>query len=91
MSLVFISCKKLDLNAICKNSNLFPKKMKFIQIFFFLYFLISYHHAYAYIDPGTGGILLQALLGLVAAVGAYITLYWRKFKNFVNKIFKVKK
>lgn len=91
MSLVFISCKKLDLNAICKNSNLFPKKMKFIQIFFFLYFLFSYNHAYAYIDPGTGGILLQALLGLVAAVGAYITLYWRKFKNFVNKIFKVKK
>ncbi|MDC3233062.1 hypothetical protein OAW36_02745 [Pelagibacteraceae bacterium] len=91
MSLVFISCKKLDLNAICKNSNLFPKKMKFIQIFFFLYFLFSYNHAYAYIDPGTGGILLQALLGLVAAVGAYITLYWRKFKNFVNKIFKIKK
>ena len=73
------------------NSNLFPKKMKFIQIFFFLYFLFSYNHAYAYIDPGTGGILLQALLGLVAAVGAYITLYWRKFKNFVNKIFKIKK
>ena len=91
MSLVFISCKKLDLNAICKNSNLFPKKMKFIQIFFFLYFLFSYNHAYAYIDPGTGGILLQALLGLVAAIGAYITLYWRKFKNFVNKIFKIKK
>ena len=73
------------------NSNLFPKKMKFIQIFFFLYFLFGYNHAYAYIDPGTGGILLQALLGLVAAVGAYITLYWRKFKNFVNKIFKIKK
>ena len=67
-----------------KNSNLFPKKMKFIQIFFFLYFLFSYNHAYAYIDPGTGGILLQALLGLVAAVGAYITLYWRKFNSMAS-------
>ena len=65
--------------------------MKSIQIFFFLYYMFNYSHAYAYIDPGTGGILLQALLGLVAAIGAYITLYWRKFKNFINKIFKVKK
>ena len=48
-------------------------------------------NAYAYIDPGTGSVLLQALLGAVAAIGAYITLYWRKFKNFLNKIFKLKK
>tara|TARA_Y100000591_G_C21280499_1_gene427047 strand:+ start:170 stop:373 length:204 start_codon:yes stop_codon:yes gene_type:complete len=48
-------------------------------------------NAYAYIDPGTGSVLLQALLGAVAAIGAYITLYWRKFKNFLNKIFKIKK
>ena len=63
-----------------------------LKLFFtlFLYF-VSIGTAHAYIDPGTGGILLQALLGLVAAVGAYITLYWRKFKNFVNKIFKIKK
>tara|TARA_B100001057_G_scaffold264054_1_gene264170 strand:+ start:140 stop:301 length:162 start_codon:yes stop_codon:yes gene_type:complete len=48
-------------------------------------------NSHAYIDPGTGGILLQALLGAIAAIGAYITLYWRKFKNLLSKIFKVKK
>ena len=48
-------------------------------------------NAFAYIDPGTGSVLLQALLGAIAAVGAYITLYWRKFKNFLNKIFRLKK
>ncbi|MFL2852756.1 MAG: hypothetical protein ACJZ8J_02540 [Candidatus Pelagibacter sp.] len=53
--------------------------------------MFNYNQAYAYIDPGTGGILLQALLGLVAAIGAYITLYWRKFKSFINKIFKIKR
>ncbi len=54
------------------------------------FFLMS-TNSHAYIDPGTGGILLQALLGAIAAIGAYITLYWRKFKNLLSKIFKVKK
>ena len=44
----------------------------------------------AYIDPGTGGIILQAILGFIAAVGATITLYWRKFKELLKKIFKSK-
>tara|TARA_Y200000002_G_scaffold278056_1_gene232200 strand:+ start:100 stop:303 length:204 start_codon:yes stop_codon:yes gene_type:complete len=65
--------------------------MKSKKFILFLYFLLFQNYAYAYIDPGTGSILLQALLGFVAAVGAYITLYWRKFKNFVYKVFKIKK
>jgi hypothetical protein len=65
--------------------------MKSNKFILFLYFLLFHNYAYAYIDPGTGSILLQALLGFVAAVGAYITLYWRKFKNFVYKVFKIKK
>ncbi len=65
--------------------------MKFEKIFLIIYFVLVNNNAYAYIDPGTGGILLQALLGIVAAIGAYITLFWRKFKNFVNRIFKIKK
>ena len=54
-------------------------------------FVLVGTNAHAYIDPGTGSILLQALLGVIAAIGAYITLYWRKFKNFLEKIFKTKK
>ena len=54
-------------------------------------FLFFFHdHAYAYIDPGTGGIILQAILGFIAAVGATVTIYWRKFKEFIKKIFKSK-
>ena len=48
-------------------------------------------NAYAYLDPGTGSLILQALLGVLAAIGAYITLYWRKLKNLINKIFKKNK
>ena len=44
--------------------------------------------SHAYLDPGTGGIILQAIIGFVAAVGATVTIYWRKFKNALTKIFK---
>ena len=34
--------------------------------------------AAAYLDPGTGSMLLQALLGGVAAVGVITKLYWHR-------------
>ncbi len=61
------------------------------KLFLIVFFVLINSNAFAYIDPGTGGILLQALLGIVAAIGAYITLFWRKFKNLINKIFKIRK
>ena len=36
--------------------------------------------AYAYLDPGTGSMLLQVILGGVAAVGVAIKLYWHKLR-----------
>ena len=65
--------------------------MNLKKLFLVVSFVLINGNAYAYIDPGTGGILLQALLGIVAAIGAYITLFWRKFKNLINKIFKIRK
>lgn len=35
--------------------------------------------AYAYLDPGTGSIILQALLGGAAGVAIAGKLYWRRF------------
>lgn len=32
----------------------------------------------AYLDPGTGSMLLQALLGGVAALGVIARLYWHR-------------
>lgn len=37
------------------------------------------HNAYAYLDPGTGGIILQMLLGGVAGVLMVAKLYWHQF------------
>ena len=47
-------------------------------------------NAYAYLDPGTGSIILQAILGFVAAAIASISLYWTKFKLFMIRLFKKK-
>ena len=61
---------------------------------FTLIFLISLfvpNTAYAYLDPGTGSIILQAILGFIAAAVASISIYWVKFKIFVKKIFSKKK
>lgn len=63
--------------------------IKFLFLVTFLFF--PNNNAYAYLDPGTGSIILQAIFGLIAAIGAYITLFWRKFKDLIRKILKKKK
>jgi len=40
--------------------------------------LIAPTSAFAYIDPGTGSMLLQVILGGLAAVGVVLKLYWHK-------------
>lgn len=34
--------------------------------------------AYAYLDPGSGGMMVQLLLGGIAGVGVLFRLYWRR-------------
>jgi hypothetical protein len=38
----------------------------------------------AYLDPGTGSMLLQVLAGGVAAVAVAGKLYWRRFTRFLR-------
>ena len=40
---------------------------------------ISTSSAHAYLDPGTGSIILQVLLGGVAGAALAVKLYWHKF------------
>ena len=57
----------------------------FIFIIFF-YFLLTVS-SYAYLDPGTGSIILQAILGFVAAAVSYFYFFWNKVKSFFKNIF----
>ena len=45
-------------------------------------------NAYAYLDPGTGSFILQAIIGFLAALSAGFLYYWTKVKNFFLKLFK---
>jgi hypothetical protein len=38
--------------------------------------------AYGYIDPGTGSLIIQSIIGAIAAIGVTMKLYWHKIKVF---------
>ena len=48
--------------------------------------LISYTSpAYAYLDPGTGSMLLTGLIAGLAAIISFLSIYWQKVKAFFVK------
>lgn len=68
---------------------LIMKKKNIIILLLVLFFWPN--NSYAYLDPGTGSIILQAILAFLAAVAAYTTYAWSKIKIFFSKFFKKKK
>jgi hypothetical protein len=56
--------------------------MKKILIISFSFIMFFNTKAFAYLDPGTGSIILQEILGAIAAGGAYCSIYWQKIKKF---------
>ena len=49
---------------------------------------LPFHHAIdAYIDPGTGSIVLQAVIGGFAAVLVAIGMFWKQIKASVGNLF----
>ena len=55
---------------------------------FFLFFFLFTSSAYAYLDPGTGSIILQAIVGAFAAFFSTLYIFWEKVKIFFKKVFK---
>ena len=46
-------------------------------------FLILYPEtAAAYLDPGTGSMVVQMIVGAIAGVGITLKLYWHKIARF---------
>tara|TARA_B110000438_G_C15538448_1_gene531639 strand:- start:189 stop:374 length:186 start_codon:yes stop_codon:yes gene_type:complete len=50
-----------------------------------LFIIFSVDDAYAYIEPGTVGIVIQALVGALVGVGIALKLYWYKLKEKFSK------
>ena len=64
--------------------------MKLILKILIIY-LASINASFAYLDPGSGSVILQAIIGFIAAIFATLSFYWSKFKLFILKIFKKEK
>lgn len=47
--------------------------------------LIFSESAYAYIDPGTGSMIVQAILAAIAAVSVSVGVFWRRLKTFFGR------
>jgi hypothetical protein len=42
--------------------------------------------SYAYLDPGTGSIILQGILASIAVAMGVLRLYWHRFKAFFSSL-----
>ena len=61
----------------------YKRKVCLVIAFFFLFS----SERYAYLDPGTGSIILQAIIAFIAGAIAFISIYWAKkiFSKFKKK------
>ena len=57
--------------------------MKSITIILGLLFATSFFisDAYAYLDPGTGSVFIQAIIGALVGIGITLKIYWYKIKE----------
>ena len=58
------------------------------NIFFYISLLFFTQPAQAYLDPGTSSIILQSLIVFMAAALGFISVSWKKIKNFLLKFKK---
>ena len=61
-------------------------KVIILLIAFFLQIIFT-NPAHAYIDPGTGSMMVQAVLAAVAAVSVSIGIFWRRIRPFLDRLF----
>jgi len=50
-----------------------------------LFLVMLARPAWAYLDPGTGSMIISAIVGLFATVGLAIKTYWYKLRAFFRK------
>ena len=61
-------------------------KFQILSIVLLALFGIHIQSAYAYIDPGTGSMVIQVLIGTLVGLGIAIKVYWYKLKEkFMRK------
>ena len=63
----------------------YQSKWKLAGIVWFVLVLVSVPFtALAYIDPSVSSYLIQAVAGIIVAVGAFFAIYWRRTKKKIR-------
>jgi hypothetical protein len=53
--------------------------------FFLIFYVLFVEPAYSYLEPGSGSILAQLIMGGIASVLVVFKFYWNKVKSFFIK------
>ena len=70
---------------------LMMRKKILISFVVFAWLVISVAPAYAYLDPGTGSMIIQSIAAIVLTAGAMAGVFWKAIKNFFLNIGKPRK
>ena len=62
-----------------------------IMIIPLLFYQFSVQEAFAYIDPGSGSVIIQMIIGGLVGTGIAIKIFWFKIKTAVLQTFKKNK
>ena len=62
--------------------------MKKILISSFFFVILFNNKAFAYLDPGTGSIIVQMIIGGLVGVGIAIKVFWYRIKTALSPGFK---
>ena len=75
-----------DLKGECNNMvDLRELKITTILTLSFLYIILSTDSSHAYIDPGSGSMLLQVLIASILGMLTVIKIYWARLKIFFSR------
>ena len=67
----------------------FTKRMAAVCYVFGAAFLLFGKNGSAYIDPSVMTYVIQAVAGVVIAIGAFVGIYWRRARKKMEKTFGV--
>ena len=60
------------------------KFLLFLMVAFFMLFYSN--NAFAYLDPGTGSMILQSILAALLFIGTGIGIFWQKIKGNIGQL-----
>ena len=58
------------------------KFLIFLMVALFMLFYLN--NVFAYLDPGTGSMILQSILAALLFIGTGIGIFWQKIKDFLG-------